>query len=113
MRIDKSKALVLLTVVAVAAILGSMVLIVYASDSGEESICLRNLTDEQVEAIRQKVQEMREAGASQEEIRAEITVMLQEWSVEAPECHGPRVQGLRNGMSQRVRHHNNHRRCRP
>jgi len=36
-KMDRSKALILLSVVAVAAILGSMALTVYASDNGEES----------------------------------------------------------------------------
>jgi len=40
--LNGSKALNLLSVVAVAAILGSMVALVYAFDSGEESRCPRN-----------------------------------------------------------------------
>ena len=87
-KIDRNKALILLSVVAVAAILGSTVLAASASDNGEKSSCpynrrLYDLTDEQREAIRQKVQEMRAAGASREEIQATITEMLQEWGIEA------------------------------
>jgi len=37
--LDGGKALILLSVVAVAAISGSMVALVYASDKGEESRC--------------------------------------------------------------------------
>lgn len=37
MNIDRSKALILLTVVAVAAIFGGMVLTTYATDNGEEN----------------------------------------------------------------------------
>jgi len=97
----KSKALILLSVVAVAAILGSMVLPTYALGDEERNRglpppWLDDLTDEQREAIEQKVQEMREAGASREEIRAEINAMLEEWGVEVPEFHGPTPPWLGN-----------------
>ena len=38
------------------------------------------LTKEQMDTIRQKVQEMREAGASREEIEAAMIEMLREWA---------------------------------
>lgn len=70
--------------VTVSAILGGIALTVYASDNGEGSSGPCNLTDEQREAIKLRVQELREAGATREEIRAEITAMLQEWGIELP-----------------------------
>lgn len=89
MKIDRNRALILLSL-AVVAILSTSVLTAYASGNGRPRC---NLTDEQRETIRLKVQEMREAGAGRKEIRSEITAMLWEWGIEAPECQGPR-----NGM---------------
>lgn len=64
---------------------------------------LDDLTDEQKEIIEQKVQEMKESGATREEIRAEITAMLEEWGIEPPKCRGPRVNGIRQRMRHRIR----------
>jgi uncharacterized protein YpuA (DUF1002 family) len=43
------------------------------------------LTDEQREAIHEKVAEMREAGATREEIRTAVAEMLEEYGIEVPE----------------------------
>lgn len=46
------------------------------------------LTEEQREAVHAKVEEMREAGASPEEIHAAVKVMLEGWGIEVPEDFG-------------------------
>ncbi len=81
---NKTKALIILSVVAVAAILGTT-LTVFASDYENESSnpCqelhrrgfLAELTDEQRAELKAKVQEF----------RAEIKAMLEDWGVEVPE----------------------------
>jgi len=123
----KSKALILLTMVAVSALLGGIALTTYAADNGEENsngfpewfngrmmAGIRgvsrggprgwergefgfpfDLTDEQRAEIRQIVGDMREAGASREEIKAAIDAKLEEWGIEAPQCRGPDPQGFR------------------
>ncbi len=98
----RSKVLVMVLVVAFAVILGSVVLATYAigNEDGSNrptSQWLANLTDEQREAIEQKVQEMREDEANREEIRAEINAMLEEWGVEVPEFLGPHAHRFRDG----------------
>jgi hypothetical protein len=51
---------------------------------------LSNLTDEQREAVRVKIERMRDQGAAREEIHAALAEMLKGYGVEAPEDgHGP------------------------
>lgn len=57
---------------------------------------LSSLTDEQREALRLKLGEMRDAGASREEIKAELINMLQEWDIEVPKFPCLLRQRLRN-----------------
>jgi Spy/CpxP family protein refolding chaperone len=105
--IERSKAIFLALLVAVAAILVGVgaVLTVTATGNGEEGShcsgvgCARgghgfwgNLTDEQRDAIITKVKEMRDAGATWEEIKAEITAMLQGWGIDVSAW-----EGLHNG----------------
>ena len=54
---------------------------------------MEELTDEQREAIHKMVMEMREAGASREEIRAAVREMLEGFGIELPdECSGQGAQ---------------------
>lgn len=48
------------------------------------------LTDDQRTAIREKVQELRDNGATREEIRTEVGTMLEDWGIEVPERTGER-----------------------
>jgi TRAP-type C4-dicarboxylate transport system substrate-binding protein len=54
---------------------------------------LSNLTDEQRETVREKMEEMREKGATPEEIHTTMAEMLKEYGIEVPEDlerpHGP------------------------
>jgi DNA-binding transcriptional regulator YhcF (GntR family) len=51
------------------------------------------LTEDQRDAIHKMVMEMREAGASREEIRAAVREMLEGWGIELPdECSGQGAQ---------------------
>ena len=89
---SKIKALILLSVVAVAAILGTT-LTVFASDNENEnsSPCqgplrfrfLSDLTEDQRTQLKAKVQEF----------KAEIKAMLEDWGVEVPEFQGPQMRG--------------------
>ena len=54
-------------------------------DKGPKFKFMQQLTEEQRTAVREKVKEMREAGASKEEIRKEIGTMLKEFGVELPD----------------------------
>jgi len=81
---DAAKAMVSVSMVAAAAIVGGQhptnhVLAEEGRGVAYHIPIHRTLTDGQRAAIRLKVQEIREAEASQEEIEAEIDVMLQEW----------------------------------
>ena len=112
MKIDRSKALILVSIVAVAVIFGSTMLTASASgnEEGEGHLgrrglpppWLNDLTEEHRDAIRQKVQEMRAAGASREQIKAEITTMLQGFGVEVPERQFPSQPNMQE-MRQRIR----------
>lgn len=51
------------------------------------------LSEEQRTALADKIQEMLEAGATQEEIREMKASMLQEWGIEAPLWSGPHMGG--------------------
>jgi biotin operon repressor len=93
---EKVKALILLSIVMVAAILGNIALTTYASgnEEGKKSsqwrgpAWLASLTEEQKVMIKAKIQELREAGTSREKIRAEIRAMLEEWGINVTELRG-------------------------
>jgi len=59
----------------------------------------RQLTEEQRDAIRQMVDQMREDGATREEIHDAVMAQLEEWGVELPERDGFRHQ-LRQVMQE-------------
>lgn len=55
-----------------------------------------NLTDEQRKALREKVSEMRKAGANREEIHETVKAMLGEYGIEIPEQFGKHRQMWKN-----------------
>lgn len=76
------KALILLSVVAVAVIITGSVVAAYAVEAREQRFHNSGgLTAEQKAVIEQKIQEMRKNGASPKEIRAAIIAMLREWGI--------------------------------
>ena len=60
------------------------------------------LTEEQRTQLATQTQEMLEAGATQEEIRAMKATMLQEWGIDAPLWSGPHA-GSQGGHGQMLR----------
>jgi DNA-binding transcriptional MerR regulator len=59
---------------------------------------MSDLTDEQKEAVWEKIKEMRDQGATREEIRTAIVEMLESYGIDAPEdWPGPRGFGHRRG----------------
>jgi DNA-binding transcriptional regulator YhcF (GntR family) len=57
----------------------------WLSSKGNGYYLCADLTDEQRAAIREKIAEMREAGATREEIRTAVAEMLKEYGVTVPE----------------------------
>jgi hypothetical protein len=55
------------------------------------------LTEEQKQALQQKIQELRSGDASQEEIHAAVVEILQGWGIEPPERPGDGPKGKRFG----------------
>jgi DNA-binding transcriptional regulator YhcF (GntR family) len=73
---------------------------------------LEGLTDEQREAIREKIKEMQSQGASREEIHAAVAEMLKGYGIEAPEdsagpqgpgCFGPPPGGFWKDLTKEQR----------
>jgi len=60
------------------------------------------LTEEQRTQLAEQTQEMLQAGASREEIRAMKAVLLQEWGIDAPIWSGPH-EGSQGGHGQMLR----------
>jgi len=60
------------------------------------------LSEEQRTQLAEQTQEMLDAGASQEEIRAMKATMLQEWGIDAPLWSGPHA-GTQGGHGQMLR----------
>ncbi len=56
------------------------------------------LTDEQRTALKTRVQEIKDIGVSREQIRAEITTILDGWGIELPEYLGPSPTRMGNGF---------------
>ena len=52
---------------------------------GDRFNFMEQLSDEQRDAVKAKIKELRETGASREEIRAEVKTMLTEYGIEIPE----------------------------
>ena len=101
MKIGKSKALILMSVLFVAVISGGTLLTVFASDDGRKNFSqgprqpwLAELTDEQKEELKQTIEDMKEAGATHEEIREAVVAKLDAWGIEVPE-NPPMFRGPR------------------
>lgn len=87
------------TVVAVSFLLLLSVAVVAAGSHRADSegpgyrgrSFMQSLTEEQREAVRERMAELRETGASHQEIHASIAEMLEEYGVELPEKCGKRL----------------------
>ncbi len=97
MKIDKTKALILASVLVVIMISGGTLLSVFASNyegkNFSQGPCrpwLGELTDAQKDEIKKTVEDMKEAGATPEEIKEAINTKLDAWGIEVPEkpCGG-------------------------
>jgi hypothetical protein len=66
-----------------------------------ERALFTQLTAEQREAVHQKIRDMRDSGASREEIRAALSEMLKDYGVELPSGSGP-MSGTRRRAAQRI-----------
>jgi hypothetical protein len=51
--------------------------------------CFDQLTEEQREALNQIIEELREAGATPEEIRDAVKAFLEEQGIDTEDCFGP------------------------
>ncbi len=70
-----------------------------------------DLTDEQRAAIREKVAEMKETGASREEIREAVAEILKEYGVELPDRQSSRRKSKRGNRDGRRGAYNGANRC--
>ena len=91
----------LVIVLAVCAIAGTLAYAVGEKGPGPGHGRDLGLTEEQREALHERVLEMREAGASREEIHARIREMLQGWGIEVPERPERGDRGCREGEGHR------------
>ena len=86
---NKNIGLILTSVLILSAISGGTILTTYAFDNQGGRPCkapfYSDLTDEQKEEIKTIVEELREDGASREEIKAAVDSKLTEWGIEVPE----------------------------
>ena len=83
---NERNAIILVAILAIGALLGSIVPTIHAFNVGEEKSGSCNLTEAQKEEIKQAIGDMKEAGASKEEIKTEIIAKLERWGLEVPEC---------------------------
>ena len=104
MKINKSKALILVSVLVVAMISGGALLSVFASfderknfSQGPRRPWLGELTDAQKEELKQTIEDMKEAGATHEEIKEAVDAKLDAWGIEVPE--NPRGGYLRDQLT--------------
>lgn len=87
---NKHIGLILVSVLVVSAISGGIILTTYASDDRgighfNRGACnFGDLSDVQREEIKDMVQDMRENGASKEEIKTAVESKLTEWGIEVP-----------------------------
>jgi hypothetical protein len=94
---NKNIGLILISVLVVSAISGGIILTTYASDDRgigrfNRGACnFGDLSDVQLEEIKAMVQDMRENGASKEEIKAAVESKLTEWGIEAQKFEQPRL----------------------
>jgi hypothetical protein len=98
----QQKALLLTSLLVVAAIIGGVFLPVYSIDNQEESngfprhsgprgppwMC--DLTDDQKVTLRDLVEGMKDDGATKEEIREAVHQQLADWGIDVPKFKGPR-----------------------
>ena len=96
MKIGKSKALILMSVLFVAMISGGTLLTIFASNDGRKNFSqgprqpwLAELTDEQKEELKQTIEDMKEAGATHEEIREARLKLLEEFGIDMDELPRP------------------------
>ena len=96
-RTNKNIGLILVSVLVVSAISGGIILTTYASDDREigrfnRGACnFGDLSDIQREEIKDMVKDMRENGASKEEIKVAVESKLTEWGIEVPEFEQPQL----------------------
>lgn len=95
------KTLLLISLLSLAAILGSTAITVYAAGVQEERLW-STLTIQQRQEIKLKIQEMRQSGANLKEIRETVVSMLQGWGYQVPRL-GPIRQMIFNRILQRIR----------
>jgi hypothetical protein len=92
---NKNIGLILAFVLILSAISGGTILTTHAFDNQGGRPCkapfYSDLTDEQKEEIKTIVEELREAGARREKIKAAVDSKLTEWGIEVPESKGPRL----------------------
>jgi hypothetical protein len=92
---NKKIGLILISVLAISVISGGIILTTYAFNDQKcrpfKQPPFGNLTDEQKEEITTTMNELRESGATREEIRDAITAKLTEWGIEVPEFKEPRL----------------------
>jgi len=99
----KQSTLLLLSMIALATILASTVpsLCAFSNTTQTPTVpeppgdrpappWMANLTDTQRAALKQKIQELKAASASPQEIHSAIDEMLQEWGIQVPQCSGDR-----------------------
>jgi hypothetical protein len=95
---NKNIGLILVSVLVVSTISGGIILTTYASDDGgigrfNRGPCnFGDLSDIPLEEIKDMVQDMRENGASKEDIRDAIKMKLEEWNIEIPKKPIPTPQ---------------------
>jgi len=97
MKMDKSKALILASMLVMVTVLGGILLPAYSIDDKEALKVgtqvppwMQDLTEDQKEDVRALVEEMKEDGASKEEIREAVKAKLEQLGIEVPEFKGPR-----------------------
>jgi DNA-binding transcriptional MerR regulator len=92
---NKKIGLILVSVLAFSAVSGGIILTTYAfNDQGCRPFkqpFFGDLTDEQKEEMMTMMDELRDNGATREEIREAVTARLTEWGIEVPEFEGPRL----------------------
>jgi len=87
---------------------GATLLSVFASSDegetfsrGQRHPWLGELTDDQREELKQTLEDMKEAGATQEEIREAVNAKLDEWGIEVPE--NPRCSNFMDQLTEEQR----------
>jgi Spy/CpxP family protein refolding chaperone len=120
LKMERKKAFILISIVAMIAILGSVVLTAYAAEeennhgfarrfipmkrsrswrcsieSTFENSFNLDLTDVQREEVKQLIEDMQASDATREEIMSAVREMLNDWGIEASDCMHCRIGGTR------------------